>query len=190
MKLFPVLIGLLFVTQTNAHPGKLKSISVSYFGEMITHPGLKINADFQLKSWQKTKKKNGSPKLISKSLSLSPSLGLFYHRRYQTGLFFLPEICFQRQKQDGKFIEVGAGAGYLKTLIPNSFEVNDNEVQKSSAGHSYFASSVFFSFGKNLQPEKEIPISYFIKPQLLLGVPGFPSATGYFGLELGFKYDL
>jgi hypothetical protein len=36
---------------------------------------------------QDQNKKNGNEKVIQKSIDLSPGIGLFYHKDYQTGLF-------------------------------------------------------------------------------------------------------
>ncbi|KPM47661.1 hypothetical protein [Jiulongibacter sediminis] len=185
MKLLPLLIGVIAMTQLQAHPGKINSLSFSYFGEMLTHPGFKLNAGFPLKTW-----KGNNPKVIQKSIILSTGIGFFYHKRYQTGLFFIPEISYQRHQKKGKFIEMGAGLGYLKTLIPNSFEVHDSEIRQVTASHSYLSSNVFLVFGKGLRSIKKKQASYFVKPQLLLAAPGFPSVTGYFALELGIKQHL
>lgn len=167
-------------------------ISISYYGEMITHPGFKISIDFDIKEWDKNKAtKKDSSKTINKNLILSPTIGLFYHKRYQTGLFFIPEIKYKRQNPKGIFYEFGIGAGYLKTFIPNTYEVSSSgEINKTNAGYNYFATNYFISFGKDLSIKKNLPIAYFIKPQFMYAVPNFPSGTGYFALELGLCYSL
>tara|TARA_R110002050_G_scaffold6037_1_gene25783 strand:- start:1362 stop:1895 length:534 start_codon:yes stop_codon:yes gene_type:complete len=170
----------------------IESINFSYYGEMITHPGLKISADFNITEWDKIKSTNkDSSKTINKNILISPALGFFCHRRYQTGLFFIPEIKYKRQNPKGRFYEVGIGLGYLRTFIPNTYEVNSSgEVNKTNAGYNYFATNHFISFGKDLSIKKDLDLAYFIKPQFMYVVPNFPNGIGYFALELGIKYIL
>jgi hypothetical protein len=192
MRTFIIIFLLGFTMLAFGQVKKPDVISISYYGEMITHPGFKISADFDIKEWDKTKAtKKDSSKTINKNLILSPTMGLFYHKRYQTGLFFIPEIKYKRQNPKGRFYEVGIGSGYFRTFIPNTYEVNSNgAVNKTNASYNYFASNFFISFGKDLSIKKNLPIAYFIKPQFMYAVPNFPNGTGYFALELGLCYSL
>ncbi|WP_421918960.1 hypothetical protein [Marinifilum sp.] len=192
MKALLLFIFWLVASNCVAQFKNLESISVSYLGEMITHPGIKVSADFNMKEWDKTKNSHrGSSKTITKSLLFSPALGSFYHRRYQTGVFFMPEAKLKRKNPKGKFYEIGVGLGYLRTFIPNTYKVNDaGEVSKTLAGHNYFATNYSISFGKDLSVKKNLLVAYFIKPQFIYAVPNFPNGTGYFALEIGIKYSL
>lgn len=192
MRILSILVFTLIVSDCLAQFKKLESVSISYYGEMITHPGLKVSADFNMKEWEKMNStKKDSSKTIDKSFIISPALGFFYHRRYQTGLVFIPEVKFKRQNPRGRFFECGIGLGYFRTFIPNSYEIKSSgEVNKVVAGHNYFATNYFISFGKDLIVNKELPISYFIKPQFIYAVPNFPNGTGYFALEIGIGYLL
>ena len=192
MKILVVLIFMLTVSNALAQFENPESVSVSYFGEMISHPGIKLGADFVITKWDKTRYKDEEfSKVVNKSLMVSPTLGMFYHRRYQTGLFIMPEAKYKRQNSNGRFFELGLGAGYLRTFIPKTFEVLENaEVKKTSAGHNYFSTNYFLSFGKDLSIKSDLPIAYFIKPQFMYAVPNFPKGTGYFALEIGIRYLL
>jgi hypothetical protein len=118
-------------------------------------------------------------------------LGLFYHRRYQTGLIIIPEAKYKRQNHKGRFFECGIGAGYFRTFILNTYEVGSiGEVNHTTAGHNFFATNYFISFGKDLNLQKNLPLAYFIKPQFMYSVPNFPRGIGYFALELGITYRL
>ncbi len=180
----------LFMSLTVAHGQGLRpqSISASYFGEMITHPGLKLGAHYSLSSWEKTRK-NGVT--VNKGIQVSPTIGFFYHRRYQTGLFVMPEIAYTRRNAKGHYFEVGAGFGYLRTFVPNTYQVSaSGEVSKTSAGHNYFSGNLFLTFGKNLEPLTKLPMDVFLKPQWMYAVPNFPNSVSYFALELGLNYRL
>ncbi|MFB6319645.1 hypothetical protein [Saccharicrinis sp. FJH54] len=192
MRILSLLAFTLMVSNCLAQFKNIESVSISYYGEMITHPGIKVSPDFNFKEWVKTRHtKNDSSKTINKSLQVSPTFGFFYHKRYQTGLFFIPEAKFKRQNHKGGFYELGLGLGYLRTFIPNTYEVNGSgDVSKTIVGHNYFTSNYFVSFGKDLSLRKNIPFEYFIKPQFLYTVPNFPNGTGYFAIELGIRYSL
>jgi len=192
MKFLALLISMLIASNCLAQFEKLESVSVSYLGEMVSHPGLKISADFSIKEWDKTKiTKKDSSKRIRKSFLISPALSFFYHKRYQTGLFIMPETKYTRQNPKGGFYALGIGLGYLRTFIPNTYDVNSSgEVNKSAAGHNYFATNYFISFGKDLSIQNNLPIAFFIKPQFIYAIPNFPNGTGYFAIELGVRFIL
>lgn len=168
-----------------------ESINISYYGEIITHPGIRIGVDYDLKKREKTKDlRSENTKTIQHNLLFRPSIGLFYHTDYQTGLFIIPEIAYKRQNEKGSFIEFGIGAGYLRTFIPNTYIVDKNDAaEKVYPGYNYFASEYFVSFGKDLQIKKNIPLSWYIKPQFMYAMPNFPVGTGYFALELGIRFS-
>lgn len=190
MRFFLAIYLICFSLLTWGQGIKPDAISVAYYGEMVIHPGLKLSADFNIKEWDKTKTtKKHSSKTINRSLILSPALGFFYHQNYQTGLFFMLELKYRRQNQRGVFFGFGIGLGYLRTFIPNTYEVDGSgEINQTTAGYNYFASNYFISFGKDLSIRKNIPLACFIKPQFMYAIPNFPNGTGYFALELGISY--
>ncbi len=171
---------------------RFESFSVAYYGEMITHPGMKVGVNYRLKKWTKTKEnKGGIQKQITKRYLLSPSIGFYYHKRYQTGVFLIPEIKYQRAHQKGRYIEMGLGAGYLRTFIPNTYTVDDNgEVDNTSAGYNYFATNLFFTFGHQLKVRNTGVTGYYIKPQFMYALPNFSRGVGYFALELGLIFSI
>ena len=169
-----------------------KSIYASYFGETVTHPGLKIGVTYQLKFWDKTKtRKNGDKRIIQRSIELSPGIGFFYHKDYQTGLFVLPEWSYSRKNAKGNFLTAGIGVGYMRTFIPNVYDLNANgEIESIDAGYNYFLTNYSITFGKDLSVKKMIPISIYIKPQLMYALPNATNGISYFALELGASYKL
>lgn len=170
---------------------RFESISISYYGEMITHPGIKFGLDYRLSQNVKEKSKKDRYKTIYRGFVLTPTVGFFYHKRYQTAINVVPEIKYTRSSERGGYFETGLGLGYMRTFVPNTFTVSNNyEVQKTVAGHNLFASTFFFAFGKNITVKDNIPMGLYIKPQYLLAAPNFPTATSYFLLEIGIKYKL
>jgi len=165
---------------------KPSAVYASYFGEMITHPGLKIGANYEWKNWEKEAKKS----VIVNRLNLNPSVGFFYHNKYQTGIFILPEFTYSKTNDKGNYIEYGIGLGYLSTIIPKTFTVTDNgDIKKTISGHHYLLTNYSITLGKDLHVTYYRPFRIFAKPQFLLALPNFPNATGYFALELGLTYQ-
>ena len=190
---YPILLFLLSVsTILSAQINNPTSISASYFGESITHPGLKIGVNYHLKSWDKTKtKKNTSQKTIYKRIDLSPNVGFYFHKDYQTGLFVLPELSYTRKNAKGNFMIFGMGAGYMRTFIPNVYEINsNNEIEKTPEGYNYFLTNYFIAFGKDLSIKHNIPLEIFLKPQIMYALPNYPNGITYFALEVGVCYEL
>lgn len=171
---------------------KPQEVSISYFGEMITHPGIKLAASYPVKQWKKFKNQNeGTSQVISKSFQLSPSFAYYYHRRYHHGLQFVPELFYRRKKKKGTYLDLGIGLGVLRTIIPEVYAINElGLLEKSKAGYSYFQSGFFVAFGKDFIHDQKKLFTGFIKPQFQYSIPGFPNGTGYFFLETGLLFPL
>jgi len=190
---YPILLFLLFAsTILSAQINNTTSFSTSYFGESITHKGIKIGVNYELKSWDKTQiRKNTSQKTIYKRIDLSTSVGFYYHKDYQTGLFVLPELSYTRKNAKGNFITFGLGAGYMRTFIPNVYDINsNNEIEKTPKGYNYFLTNYFIGFGKDLSIKHKIPMDIYIKPQIMYALPNYPNGITYFALEVGVCYKL
>lgn len=172
--------------------GAQSAISLAYFGETITHPGLKVGLSFPLHQWEKHKTlRNGREKVLDKRIDLSPQLGFYYHQNYQTGLFVLPEFSYNRQNAKGNYTALGLGAGYMHTRVPRVFDFDTNgKIEQIRSGHHYFISNYFATFGKDLSVKKGIPVSIYAKPQLMHAVPNAYKGIWYFALELGFSVKM
>jgi hypothetical protein len=190
MKYVWLLLCLTALTPGFSQGLKPTSLSISYFGETITHPGLKLAATYSLDTWQKTKtRKGGEEKLILSSIGVGPSLGFFYHKDYQTGIFIVPELSYTRTKANGNFVKYGIGAGYMRTFVPNVYDSNpDGEIETMHEGYNYFLSNYFIAFGKDLSVANEIPMDIFIKPQFMYALPNTSHGVWYFALEIGVSY--
>ena len=158
----------------------------------MTHPGLKVGVNYQLKSWEKTKiNKRGNEKVIQREIDLCPSLGLFYHKDYQTGLFVLPELSYSKKNLKGNYMTFAIGTGYMRTLIPNVYDVNaSGEIMRKHMGYNYLITDFSVSFGKDLSLKKKIPLSIYFKPQLIYAIPNYSKSIKYFALEIGLNYRL
>ena len=168
------------------------SFSVSYFGETVIHPGLKMGLTYDLKRWEKSKtKRNGVKKNTIQGFELSPTVGFYYHKDYQTGIFILPEFSYTRTKTNGNFMTYGFGAGYMRSIIPSVYELNSNgEIEKIHTGNNYFVTNYFVSFGRDLTHKQKLPMKIFLKPQFMYALPNYETGVLYFAFEFGISYKL
>lgn len=187
-------VGLFLTTAAILCAQNLKpaTINVSYFGELATHPGLKVGVTYPVKSWEKSRvKNNGKEKSILTAFELSPSAGFFYHRAYQTGIFVLPEVAFSRKNGKGNYKAIGIGTGYMRTQVPHVYEINaGGEIGKIHAGYNYFVTNYSLTFGKDFSVKRNLPVGIFIKPQIMYAVPNYNGGILYFALEAGLSYHL
>ena len=168
------------------------NIGVSYVGEMFRHPGGKLSLMYNIDHWNKVNKsKRGLAKTRINDITLNVNFGGFYHQRYQTALFFLPEIEYSQSNRKGWYWATGIGLGYMRTIIPNTYELqNDGTVTEVNAGHNYGITNLYVTIGKDLFVQKQGRFRFFVKPQFALAFPNYPTATGYFLFELGTAYKL
>lgn len=170
---------------------KPQSISVGYMGEFISHPGLKLAFNYSLHNWPKTKTtRKGDARTLNRSLLLSPAIGCYYHKNYQTGFFFHPELTWKREKENGRFRAVSIGIGYLQTVVPRVYEYKNGKFSKTTLANSYVFGSMAYQLGGRLSYVEKHEIDYYIKPQLWLAKPGFPQSTGYFMFEAGLIFKV
>jgi hypothetical protein len=185
-----LITGLLLIIACSLSAQKWRptEISVSYFGETITHPGIRAGVSYKLKNWHKHVVKKNKATVIHKGVLLQPSVGLFYHSNYQTGLFVLPELSLIRKKENGSYRSIGLGAGYLQTVLPNVYELNaGEEIVKVNGRNHHFLTSVSFQYGRNVN---FTPLSVYVKPQLLMAIPNTAGSMQYIALEIGIQYRL
>ena len=83
-------------------------------------------------------------------------------------------------------MEIGLGAGYIRTLTPSVY-VENAYIKEKYFLNDYFISSVSLAVGKNY---RDFPFGWFVKPQFIYAIPNFPTGVGYFALELGASYQL
>lgn len=179
-----------------------RKIYFSYLGEMITHPGLKLGIEQSL-AGSKTLKdtRRNISKTTYRELGISVSAGVFNHHRYQTGFLLTPEFYYSRKtakntepgrRSDyGSRMMFGLAAGYLSTVVPNTWETDAGaSIKQVHSTHGYFLTSGSVSVEWERIMGQPLPFSIFLKPQIHYAIPHFPNGLFYFMLEAGFKYEI
>jgi len=159
-------------------------VSLSYYGESVLHPGIKVGAGYTLVEWEITQIKNRQHKFqVYKRIEGWVSTGFYYHNGYQSGQFLIPEIQYQRQKLGKTFAGLGLGLGIIRTSIVNVFQINTSHTIEKARIAAWNAAIVLSSeFEKKLP---KYPVAIYIKPQLMVSIPDF---TKYLTIEVGCIY--
>lgn len=190
------LVTLVFCLSAMVVQAQSLPINVSYFGETGIHPGLKVGVEYGL--WEKEKTKNRwlfnrndkiGPKVKTKELFAAGNLGFYNHANNHTGIFTTAEIGYRRTKhRKGSFLETSLGIGYLQRIYNvNTFEAGSTE--PFTGGQGQFLTTFSVGFGRDLSFKRDLPISWYVKPNLLLARQAHtfvPNAA----LELGVCYKL
>lgn len=192
MKLFYSVFLLVCATSSQAQLNNPKAFEFSYFGETITHPGVKFGVVYLInESHSSHFKRNGVTKQIIHNINLIPSLGYYHHKNYQNGFFVLPELEYSRKSSNNYYFSCYFGIGYLYTIIPDVYELsNMGYIDKVYTDNNYLLANVGITYGRDFQKEFNAPISLYTKPQILLAAPNTAGGILYFGLELGVKYNI
>lgn len=162
-----------------------QAFSVSYFGETITHPGLKINAHLSLHEWEKANKKMPSLKKV-RSLYLSPGVGFFSHKNYQTSVTATAELNHLRRNKRNNFTVFSVGGGWMTSSIPNVYQLNaQGNVEKIKHRDQYLVTTYGVAFGKNVTTLLKTPLDVFVKPSLMHATPGAAGGAWYLIVEVG-----
>jgi hypothetical protein len=155
---------MIIIIPTNAQQANesLHTARVSYFGESITHPGLKFGMEFLLSGKNSHSKTNG--KVVYRQLTLAPNLGIYYHPGNHTAVFLNAEIGFRIIRPKGFMTQISAGAGYQRTfLAAKTYQINQQgEAQRVYlAGSDRFMPCMNITAGKMMKGENSRIISYF-----------------------------
>ena len=78
-----------------------------------------------------------SPRIIEREIFIKPTLGYIYRKRYNTALFFIPELAYRHTFYKGMFLEVNLDAGYMYTKMnaPTYERQDDGTFKKISFGY-------------------------------------------------------
>jgi hypothetical protein len=78
-----------------------------------------------------------SPRIIEREIFIKPTLGYIYRKRYNTALFFIPELAYRHTFYKGIFLEVNLDAGYMYTKMnaPTYERQDDGSFKKIFFGY-------------------------------------------------------
>lgn len=171
---------LLFVNLSYSQSSTQQILSVAYEGGNITHPGLSFGYSLSIKQLQNWVFLTGA------------KIGFYYHHNYQTAIFLLPKFEIDHIGGTGFLYGVEVGFGPQRTFIPHVYEVDasGNIEKQKMGGVFHWVIAPGLRFGKDLSVTKNIPIQWFINPQLQFRNPAVGRNEKYLIMGIGINYKL
>jgi hypothetical protein len=191
---FLLLIFLLISDAMSAQRFSDLPISVTYFGENLFHPGVKAGILYPLSEKEKIKQrwlfKQNNQKDIRSQYFISGNLGFYNHANNHSAFFVQSELLWRKVKwhRKGNFWGLGLGVGYLRRSynIP-VYQLGSND-EVNHAGKNQFLGNFSIEFGRDLRAKRNIPLTWQVKPSLMMIAPYGHTAVLNAALELGITY--
>jgi hypothetical protein len=176
------------------------SLNVSYFGENVIHPGLKVGVEYPI--WEKEKikvrrigfmeNKFGS-KARTKQLFVTGNVGFYNHANNHSAFFINSELGYRHIKQKkGRYLGANIGLGYLQRIYNiDTYELNEaGELEEIGGGKGQLMTSLSLVYGQDLSFKNDSPLSWHVKPTLLFLSPYGYTTVPNLALEVGVTYKL
>ena len=163
----------------NAQIENKSNWQLSYYGDLIFHPGFQVGYHVPFKKWEKVKQRKGIKVTKNKSLSWGADFIYYKHPKHHHGLVLSPNISYQRIKQNGNYFQTKFSLGYHRSFVDGItyiVDVNGQVESKRFVGQGTLYNSLSFDFGKDLRVRKDKPFRYFFQ----IGISGrFPHNKAY-----------
>jgi hypothetical protein len=182
--------GLLTLAALLALPGmeaSAQQLRVAYFGETVTHYGLKVAYEYPIIS--RIKASNSA----RKEFLFTPGLAIYNHPDNHVGVILSPELAYQRTGRRGGTFEVGISNSYFRYFLAGkTFEVDENGGFRrvKMAGRGAYIPTVSVGFGRDLSIRKNRSLAWYAKLNLMQQRPYNASTLMRFGIECGIRKPL
>lgn len=131
-----------------------------------------------------------SPKVAERELYIKPTFGYIYRKRYNTAIFFIPELAYRHTFYKGFFMEVNLDVGYMYTKMnaPVYERQPDGTFRKVNFGyHNAMVGGKVqagYDFSKNLKT----PIAIQFGPGVFYRYPSNGKWIRHVYVETGISY--
>ena len=164
-------------------------ISLSYFGEMMTHGGIRLGITTPI---SQTIKDKGEEAFINKGWLVGGYVTYYKHPRNHKGLMFTGAIGRQRIGKNGFQTSLNIEAGYMLSILDGeTYEWNSSEiVEADSRGSSHVVFGLNGGFGWNFGKKTDLPLSFMIQPHFYFQAPYNTIIVPRVALETKLTYKL
>ncbi len=180
--LFAMLFGVTIPCIAGAEALSVRKLplTVCYFGETITHPGLSVGTELSL---------NGN---AVHNLFVTANIGSYLHVRNHAALFINTEFGYRITARSGYYFEVLAGAGYMHTWLDGTvYEIGDDGLvyEIADPGRPAFMPSVTVGlFGWDFSKKNLGNFRTFIRLQAFGQYPYNTVMLPHLALQAGVTY--
>ncbi|GAB3178061.1 hypothetical protein [Telluribacter humicola] len=164
-----------------------QALRVGYYGETITHYGLKVAYELPLHSYIKEKNQ------ARKTFLFAPGLAVYRHPHNHIGLVVSPELTYRRTSRRGRIFELGLAPSYFHYFLEGTTYTPDGPddfKQVRWAGGNAFMPTAFVGIGKDLSVRKNIPLAWYTRLNVMQQRPYNTSTLMRFSLEAGVTIPL
>lgn len=189
MKTFFFILLIFFLsTLSFAQTLPKKSLTVEYFGEGISHPGLSLGINHYIIPY-KDKQINFAK--VRHLFQTGLSLAFYSHRKSHFAIIFFPHFNYHFLFKNGITLRVNTGLGYLRQFNSGTtYEVSENgEVDIIRfAGRNKFTTHFSLGFGKNLMKNKNIPLAWNMNFGIFTESPTNTGFLPHLFIKIGVDY--
>jgi len=173
MKRFLIAFSLALMSLSSLHAQDYEipkyQISISFFGEMITHSGIRLG--FTTPISQKLQE-TANASSANRAWVVGGYLTYYRHSRNHRALMATASLGRQHIGANGFQMEIHAEAGYMLSILDGeAFEWNGTEMVESNKGSSHFVMGFNGGAGWNFAKKLEVPISFMLHPHLYIQAP-------------------
>jgi hypothetical protein len=159
-----------------------QQLRVAYYGETITHYGLKVAYDYSLATH--VKHRTGA----RKELLLAPGLAVYRHPHNHLGVVVSPEVLYRRTGARGGLLEIGGAPSYFRSFLAGTtYRVTEQGelVDIPLAGRNAFLPTVFVGIGCDLRVRQKVNWAWYSRLHLSRQYPYSAAPLTRFALEVG-----
>lgn len=137
-----------------------QNVRLSYFGENVTHYGIRGGLEYALHHSEKPKDHSS----IQHDLSFSIHLTVFRHPNNHVGVILSPELGWRRTGKRGGIVQAAVSTGLIRSIYEAKTYKTDDQggfQQVTLAGQWGFLPGISLGFGKDLSVKHDTPIILF-----------------------------
>lgn len=169
-------------------------LDVSYFGEVIAHPGMSAAIDYTLSSKAiRLAKFTDRARFKQTSWFVGGELGGYRHRGNHVGLLLGARAGVRRQTARSFLFEAMLGASYFHKRLDGVVYVVDDDGTFSETrikGRPKFAPSIAFGIGQRLPWFLDGALGWHVRPGVFFEIPFNTTALPHPYVQVGLNYRL
>ena len=154
--------------------------------------GMSVSAGLRILYKPKIKagKSSYSPKIVEREIYIKPTFGYIYRKRYNTAIFFIPELAYRHTLEKGVFIELNLDMGYMYTKMnaPTYERQTDGSFKKVFFGYHNIIVGGKIMAGYDFSKKHKTPIAINFGPNIFYRFPNNNKWVRHIALEMGISY--
>lgn len=165
---------------------------IELFKPVNINLGLTLSGSIRLlyKPKLNTGKSVYSPRIIEREIFIKPTVGYIYRKRYNTALFFIPELAYRHTFYKGVFLELNLDVGYMYTKMnaPTYERQPDGTFKKIFFGYHNIMVGGKIVAGYDFSKNKKTPLAINFGTGVFYRYPNNQKWVRHVYAEVGLSY--